>query len=596
MVKQITSGLKMLQTKNLLKKYTAIILCCIFVSSNILSSEPIYSISLDYGYAPAQKEIAYGKNGMITTQHFLATHVGEKILNKGGNAYDASIAIAFALAVVLPRAGNIGGGGFMVIYDQDTQKSYSIDYREKAPQLSQRDMYLRENGAFNNQKLSTFGYLSSGVPGTVAGLWEVHKKFGSLPWEMLLEDAIYYAKNGFLITDFMADVLYGYNEKLSYFDETKTIFQKDYPNFKDKKLIQNDLANTLQIIANKGRDGFYKGEIAKKISKAMKDNGGLISLYDLENYEPVWREPLQSEYRGAQIITMGPPSSGGVHIIQMLNILQNYDINALGHNSSDYMNLLTEVMKHAYADRSKYLGDPDFYDVPINELTSPLYARTIFNKIKLGTSLNSSKILPGMYMDDESHETTHFSVADKYGNVISSTYTLNSTFGSGVVIKDTGILMNNEMDDFSAAPGIPNQFGLLGAKANEIVPFKRPLSSMTPTIVMKEGKLFFTTGSPGGSRIISAVLQSILNIIDFKMNLEEATFAKRIHHQWQPDILEIEFSISENMFEELESIGYKVKVSKPLTCIQTIMFNGNMFSGYGDFRRPDAYASGAIND
>ena len=596
MVKQITSGLKMLQTKNLLKKYTAIILCCIFVSFNILSSEPIHSISIDYGYTPAQKEIAYGKNGMITTQHFLATHVGEKILNKGGNAYDASIAIAFTLAVVLPRAGNIGGGGFMVIYDQDTQKSYSIDYREKAPQLSQRDMYLQENGAFNNQKLSTFGYLSSGVPGTVAGLWEVHKKFGSLPWEMLLEDAIYYAKNGFLITDFMADVLYGYNEKLSYFDETKTIFQKDYPNFKDKKLIQNDLANTLQIIANKGRDGFYKGEIAKKISKAMKDNGGLISLYDLENYEPVWREPLQSEYRGAQIITMGPPSSGGVHIIQMLNILQNYDINALGHNSSDYISLLTEVMKHAYADRSKYLGDPDFYDVPINELTSPLYAKTIFNKIKLGTSLNSSKILPGMYMDDESHETTHFSVADKYGNVISSTYTLNSTFGSGVVIKDTGILMNNEMDDFSAAPGIPNQFGLLGAKANEIVPFKRPLSSMTPTIVMKDGKLFFTTGSPGGSRIISAVLQSILNIIDFEMNLEEATFAKRIHHQWQPDILEIEFSISENMFEELERIGYKVKVSKPLTCIQTIMLNGNTFSGYGDFRRPDAYASGAIND
>tara|TARA_Y100000766_G_scaffold59747_1_gene49045 strand:- start:3856 stop:5616 length:1761 start_codon:yes stop_codon:yes gene_type:complete len=586
----------MLQTKNLLKKYTAIILCCIFVSFNILSSEPIHSISIDYGYTPAQKEIAYGKNGMITTQHFLATHVGEKILNKGGNAYDASIAIAFTLAVVLPRAGNIGGGGFMVIYDQDTQKSYSIDYREKAPQLSQRDMYLQENGAFNNQKLSTFGYLSSGVPGTVAGLWEVHKKFGSLPWEMLLEDAIYYAKNGFLITDFMADVLYEYNEKLSYFDETKAIFQKNYPNFKDKKLIQNDLANTLKIIANKGRDGFYKGEIAKKISSAMKDNGGLISLYDLENYEPVWREPLQSEYRGAQIITMGPPSSGGVHIIQMLNILQNYDINALGHNSSDYINLLTEVMKHAYADRSKYLGDPDFYDVPINKLTSPLYAKTIFNKIKLGTSLNSSKVLPGMYMDDESHETTHFSVADKYGNVISSTYTLNSTFGSGVVIKDTGILMNNEMDDFSAAPGIPNQFGLLGAKANEIVPFKRPLSSMTPTIVMKDGKLFFTTGSPGGSRIISAVLQSILNIIDFEMNLEEATFAKRIHHQWQPDILEIEFSISENMYEELESIGYKVKVSKPLTCIQTIMLNGNTFSGYGDFRRPDAYASGAIND
>ena len=597
MEKQTISGLRMLQIKNLVKKYTAIIFACVFfLSINIESTNPIHSISIDSDYTPAQKEIAYGKNGMVTTQHFIATRVGENILNKGGNAYDASIAIAFTLAVVLPRAGNIGGGGFMVIYDKNTQKSYSIDYREKAPKLSSKDMYLNEDGTFNNKKLSTFGYLSSGVPGTVAGLWEVHEKFGSLPWETLLEDAIHYAKNGFEITDYMADVLYVYNEKLSYFKETESIFQNHYPDFKNKTLIQNDLANTLKIISEKGRDGFYKGEIAEKIASAMKDNGGLISLYDLKNYEPVWRETLQSEYKGSKIITMGPPSSGGVHIIQMLNILKNYDLTAIGHNSSDYINLLTEVMKHAYADRSKYLGDPDFFDVPIEKITSYEYSNEIYKNIDLGAIKSSQDIHPGMYLDNESHETTHFSIADFDGNVVSSTYTLNSTFGSGVVIKGTGILMNNEMDDFSAAPGIPNQFGLLGAEANEIIPGKRPLSSMTPTIVMKDEELFFTTGSPGGSRIISAVLQSILNIVDFDMDLEEATLAKRVHHQWQPDTLEIEFSIDDGIRNDLELIGYDINITAPLTCIQTIMYKDNKFSGYGDFRRPDAFASGKIND
>ena len=328
----------------------------------------------------------------------------------------------------------------------------------------------------------------------------------------------------------------------------------------------------------------------------MKKNGGLISLHDLSNYEAIWREPLKSDYRNLQVITMGPPSSGGVHIIQMLNVLENYDLSSFEHNSSKYINLLAETMKHAYADRSEYLGDPDFYDVPLNKLTSKSYANNISKNIQFGISADSSDINPGMYIDNESSETTHFSVADKYGNVVSSTYTLNSTFGSGVVIEGTGILMNNEMDDFSSAPGIPNQFGLLGAKANEIAPYKRPLSSMTPTIVMKNNELFFTTGSPGGARIISAVLQSILNIVDFEMNLEEATYAKRIHHQWQPDILEVEFSIEDNLNKELSNIGYELKVSNPLTCIQTIMFKNGTFTGYGDFRRPDAFASGNIND
>ena len=591
MARQTINGQSLLQFK-IMSKYICFLLV---LSINVSASEPIAYLNT-LGYEPAQKEMAVGTNGMVTTQHFIATSVGEKILNKGGNAYDASIAIAFTLAVVLPRAGNIGGGGFMVIYDKESEKAYSIDYREKAPKKSNKDMYLNVDGSFNDKKLSTFGYLASGVPGTVAGLWEVHERFGSLPWDELLEDAIYYAENGFSISPYMADVLYKYNEKMSFYPETKNIFQVDFPNFNDKKLIQKDLAETLRIISLQGRDGFYKGEIAKKISHEMELNGGLITTEDLEAYNPVWREPITSFYRGNEIITMGPPSSGGVHIIQMLKILEKHNINELEHNSPKYINLLTEVMKYAYADRSKYLGDPDFFNVPVNKIIGEEYTQQIFENINLGTSTSSQDIYPGMYLDNESHETTHFSVADIDGNVVSSTYTLNSTFGSGVVIKGTGILMNNEMDDFSAAPGIPNQFGLLGAKANEIEPQKRPLSSMTPTIIMKDGELFFTTGSPGGSRIISAVLQSILNIIDFEMNLEEATFAKRIHHQWQPDVLEIEFSIEKEAKAELENMGYSIEIKEPLTCIQTIMFSNNKYYGYGDFRRPDALASGKIND
>ena len=592
MEKLIINGQKKLLMKVFKKKYYLLVL---FFSINTFSSEPIAYLN-SLGYEPAQKKLASSKNGMITSQHFLATAVGEKILNKGGNAYDASIAIAFTLAVVLPRAGNIGGGGFMVIYDGETKKPYSIDFREKAPEFSSKDMYLNKDGTFNDLKLSTFGYLASGVPGTVAGLWEVHQKFGSLPWNVLIEDAIYFAENGFEITPFLADILLRYSEDLSSFPETKEIFQKHYPNFKNKMLVQSDLANTLRIIASKGRDGFYKGEIAEKISSEMKTNGGLITKSDLQKYNPVWREPLISDYRDTRIITMGPPSSGGLHIIQMLNIIENFELKPMKHNSLEYINLLAEVMKYAYSDRSKYLGDPDFYEVPIKKITSKDYAKNILSNIKIGKATPANDIYPGKHFIKESHETTHFSVADKSGNVVSMTYTLNSTFGSKVVIKDTGILMNNEMDDFSAAPGIPNQFNLLGAEANQITPFKRPLSSMTPTIVLKDEELFFTTGSPGGSRIISAVLQSILNIIDFGMDLEEATFAKRIHHQWYPDILEFEFSLDEEINMKLQKMDYDTSIVMPLTCLQTIMFKDDIYYGYGDFRRVDALASGEIID
>ena len=571
-----------------------LILFLLFLSKNFYAIEPIAYLN-SLGYEPAQKELASSKNGMVSTQHFLATAVGERILSRGGNAYDASIAIAFTLAVVLPRAGNIGGGGFMVIYDSQTQKPYSIDFREKAPQMSTRDMYLTEDGSFNDMNLSTLGYLASGVPGTVAGLWDVHQKFGSLPWNELLEDAIYFAENGFKITPFLGDILFNYSEALSIFPETKKIFQKHYPNFKDKLLIQKDLANTLKIIASKGREGFYEGQIAKKIASEMKKNNGLITEDDLKKYNPIWRKPLISNYRDTQIVTMGPPSSGGLHVIQMLNIVENYDLKNIGHNSTNYINLLAEVMKYAYSDRSKYLGDPDFYDVPVEKIISKEYAAEINNNIDIGRSTPVNDIYPGKFLDKESHETTHFSVVDEEGNVVSMTYTLNSTFGSKVVIKGTGILMNNEMDDFSAAPGVPNQFNLLGADANAIAPYKRPLSSMTPTIVLKNNELFFTTGSPGGARIISAVFQSILNIIDFKMNLKEATLAKRVHHQWYPDMLEFEFSIDEKINDELENMNYITRTTLPLTCLQTIMFIEDTYYGYGDFRRVDALASGNIN-
>ena len=569
----------------------------IICSSNILaqSYEPIGTINPN-NYEPAQKNIAQGKNGMVTTQHFLATAVGEKILNSGGNAYDAAIAVGFTLAVVLPRAGNIGGGGFMVIHDSTLNKQFSIDYREKAPINSDKDMYLNSDGTFNDQKLSTFGYLASGVPGTVAGLWEVHSKFGSLEWSKLLEDAIYYAENGFYITPYLSDMLVKYESKLSFYPETKKIFQKNNQDFKNKKLVQKDLAKTLKIIAQYGRDGFYLGSVAEKIHTQMQLNGGLITKNDLENYQPVWRTPLKSTYRDTEIITMGPPSSGGVHVIQMLNILESHNVSKIEHNSSEYINLLTEIMKYAYADRSKYLGDPDYYEVPVSQIISKNYAKTINEKIKIGKVTPSSVIYPGIFSDNESYETTHFSIVDKDGNAVSSTYTLNSTFGSGVVIKNTGILMNNEMDDFAAAPGIPNQFGLLGSEANQIVPGKRPLSSMTPTIVMKDGDFFFTTGSPGGSRIITAVLQSIINIVDFGMNLEEANAAKRIHHQWQPDLLQIESSIDSKIKNQLLELKYNIKIINPATCLQTIMYKDNMYYGYGDFRRPDAFASGEIYD
>ena len=532
-----------------------------------------------------------GENGMVVSQHYLATNAGHSILADGGNAYDASIAVAFALAVVLPRAGNIGGGGFMVMFDEATQESLSIDYREMAPEAATKDMFLSSDGSVN-KKRATQGILSIGVPGTVYGMWEVHKKFGSLPWSALLAPAIELAEDGFLISPFMADALNKRYEKLAKFKNFKTIFYSNYPVQMNQRLKQPDLANTLKTISINGVKGFYEGEVATKIDAFMKENDGLITKKDLKNYRPIWRETLRGNFNEYEIVTMGPPSSGGVHIIQMLNILENYDLIKMGHNSPTYTALLTESMKYAYADRSKYLGDPGFFDVPVQSLVSKEYAKNTYKRIKLNLITPSENILPGSGLENESLDTTHFSVADKNGNIVSNTYTLNSGFGSGVIIDGTGILMNNEMDDFVSAPGVPNQFGLIGGEANKIEPFKRPLSSMTPTIVLKKGKPIYATGSPGGSRIITTVLQFLLNTLVFKMEISDATVVPRIHHQWKPDVLMLETGFDVQHANEIESLGQKIYFSGPGTALESIEIKNGLFYGFGDTRRPDSKAKG----
>ena len=532
-----------------------------------------------------------GRNGMVVSQHYLATNAGHSILEEGGNAYDAAIAVAFALAVVLPRAGNIGGGGFMVMFDEASQESYSIDYRETAPETATKDMFLNSDGSVN-KKRATQGVLSIGVPGTVYGMWEVHKKFGSLPWSKLLAPAIELAEDGFLISPFMADALNKRYKKLGKFENFKKIFYQNYPVQMHQRLKQPNLAETLKTISKNGVKGFYEGEIATIIDAYMRENGGLITKKDLKNYRPIWRDTLHGTFNEYEIVTMGPPSSGGVHIIQMLNILENYDLVTMGHNSPTYAALLTESMKYAYADRSKYLGDPDFFDVPVQSLISKEYAKNIYKKIKLNSITPSEKILPGSELKHESLDTTHFSVADMNGNFVSNTYTLNSGFGSGVIVDGTGVLMNNEMDDFVSAPGIPNQFGLVGGEANKIEPFKRPLSSMTPTIVLRDDKPIYATGSPGGSRIITTVLQFLLNTLVFKMEISDATVAPRIHHQWKPDVLMLETGFDIQHADKIESFGQKIYLSGPGTALESIEKKGDFFYGFGDTRRPDSKAKG----
>jgi gamma-glutamyltranspeptidase/glutathione hydrolase len=535
----------------------------------------------------------YARHGMVSTQEATATKIGVDVLKKGGNAVDAAVAVGFALAVTLPRAGNIGGGGFMIVHIAESAKTVAIDYREMAPAGATGNMYLDAEGNVD-KKRARFSYLSVGVPGTVAGLALALEKYGTMRLAEVMAPAIYLARNGITVTPQMADALRRRQKRLSKHPSTAAIFlnRHGFALTSGEKLVQEDLAWSLEQIAEQGPDAFYRGEIARKIAADMTVNDGLITMEDLNSYHAVEREPVHGTYRGHDIYSMPPPSSGGVHLIQLLNILEDYPIAFLGHNTANTIHVMVEAMKLAYADRSHYLGDPDFWDVPVAGLTSKVYAAKLRERISLRYSTPSKNIKPGDPLPYESNETTHFSIMDSAGNVVSNTYTLNFSYGTGIVAAGTGILLNNEMDDFSAKPGVPNAYGLVGGEANAIEAGKRPLSSMTPTIVFRDGKALLATGSPGGSRIITTTLQLIMNVVDHDMNIAAATAASRIHHQWLPDTLRVEVGISDDTLDLLGAMGHDVKVGKAMGSTQTVMRIEQGFLGAADPRRVGALARG----
>lgn len=534
------------------------------------------------------------EHGMVASVDAMATRVGVDILKQGGNAVDAAIAVGFALAVTHPQAGNLGGGGFMLLRTA-AGRTTAIDFREMAPARASRDMFLDKQGNADS-KLSLTSHLASGTPGTVAGFALAAQKYGTLPLSTLLAPAIKLARDGIIVNDALADDLATYGkENLINHDNSRAIFYKadGQPYQKGDRLVQKNLAHSLQLIAQQGPDAFYKGKIADEIAAEMAQHGGLIGKADLAAYRAVERKPVSGSYRGYEVFSMPPPSSGGIHIVQILNILENFDLAKWGFGSADAMQVMAEAEKYAYADRSEYLGDPDFVKVPQKALTSKAYAKTLAQQIDVNKARPSADIKPGKLAPYESNQTTHFSVVDKDGNAVAVTYTLNTYFGSGVVAGNSGILMNNEMDDFSAKPGTPNVYGLVGGEANAIQPAKRPLSSMSPTIVAKDGKTWLVTGSPGGSRIITTVLQMVVNSIDFGMNVAEATNAPRFHHQWLPDQLRVEKGFSPDTLRLLEAKGQHVKVLPAMGSTQSIMIGPDgMRYGASDPRSVDDLSAG----
>lgn len=530
-----------------------------------------------------------GKHGMVVSSSKLSSLVGIEILKKGGNAIDAAVAMGFALAVTYPSAGNIGGGGFMVIHLKNG-KNTTIDFRESAPLKAYRDMYLDKNGNFD-PKLSSEGVTSTGVPGTVAGLLYVLKKYGSLKLKDVIQPAIDLAEKGFVLEYKLSESFESAKDDFKKYPSSRKIFFKDnYHLFQEGDLFrQPDLAKTLKLVRNKGLAGFYKGKIADLLVKQIQKDGGYITKNDLTNYHPKERNPVTGYYRGYGIISMPPPSSGGIALIEMLNILENDKFKKDEWGSSTYIHKLVESMKYAFADRSKYLGDADFVKVPAELLTSKKYASDIYKKIK-DVAIPSVEIQPGNYnFNHESDQTTHYSVCDRFGNAVSTTTTINSSFGNRIIVDGAGFLLNNEMDDFSSKPGTPNQYGLMGGEANSIQPGKRMLSSMTPVIVLKNNKPWLIAGSPGGSTIITVVLQVLLNCIDFHMSIQEAVNAPRIHHQLYPDEINYEeYGLSEDVRTNLIKMGYKIGDKKTLGRSECIMISDNYFYGASD---PRGYGS-----
>jgi len=529
-----------------------------FIKNLFTTFTLIFSLILLFACAEPPQPVS-SKNGMVVSTSSFASKVGVEILKKGGNAIDAAVAVGFALAVTYPSAGNLGGGGFMVIHLADG-KNITIDFREKAPLSANKDMYLNETGEFLPE-LGQEGTTSAGVPGSVAGLIYALHKYGTLPLAEVIQPAIDLAKNGWKLEERDARYINNNLPEFEKYPSSLKVFLKDSEPYQEGDLfVQPDLAWTLEQIKENGADGFYKGKVAELLVEQVASLGGDITLEDLEKYQPLERVPITGKYRGYNVVSMPPPSSGGIALVELLNILENYDHAIDDWGGSLYIHHLVEAMKYVYADRTYHLGDEDFYPVPKEELISKDYAKTIYNKIEEA----KDKAVPSgeiksldISLLHESTETTHYSVYDSVGNAVSTTTTINSSFGSRIVVEGAGFLLNNEMDDFSGKPGTQNQFGLLGTEANSIVPGKRMLSSMTPTIILKDGKPYIIIGSPGGAKIITAVLQVILNCIDFKLNIREAVEKPRIHHQWLPDSIHYEQkAVTEGVKNELVEMGY----------------------------------------
>ncbi len=512
------------------------------------------------------------KNGVVVTAHPEASKVGVEILKKGGNAIDASIAVQFALAVVYPNAGNIGGGGFLV-YRDSKGKTDALDYREKAPLKASEDMYWDKNGNAITD-LSLYGQFAAGVPGTVDGMVKAHGKYGKLNWKELVQPAINLAQKGFKITKQQASELTNkHNDFVKYNSKTNALTSKS--SWKEGDLlVQKDLANTLKLIQQKGRAGFYEGKTADLIVKEMKRGNGIISHEDLKEYQSVWRTPVSGNYKGLKVISMPPPSSGGIALVSLFQSIEDYPINKWGFQADSTIQVMVEAERRVYADRAEHLGDPDFIKVPQKQLLDKSYNVNRMKDFSFEKATPSSAIKAGEIIGKESMETTHYVIVDKDGNAASVTTTLNNSYGSLVVVEGAGFLLNDEMDDFSVKPGTPNLYGLVGGKANAIEPSKRMLSSMTPSILEKDGKLFMVVGTPGGSTIITSVFQAILNVVDFGMTMQEAVAAPRFHHQWLPDQIDYEpNAISENVRESLKQKGYTLKERKPYGRVEGILVN-----------------------
>jgi gamma-glutamyltranspeptidase/glutathione hydrolase len=529
------------------------------------------------------------KNGMVSSAHPIASKVGIDILKNGGNAFDAAIAVHFALSVVYPNAGNIGGGGFLV-YRLDNGQIGTLDFREKAPIKSYRDMYIDniDGKLVVDDKRSKIGHLASGVPGSVDGMVKIHEKFGTINWNELIDPSIKVARNGFMITKKQAKGLNNVKESLLNANNHQLSLVNDTQWEEGNLLVQENLAKTLEEIKSSKRDGFYKGKVAKLILDEMKSGGGIISQTDLDNYSSVWRDPIIGYFKNHKIISMGPPSSGGIALVQLLNGAEQLQTNNYKHNSLQYINTISEIESRVYADRATHLGDPDYYSVPQESLLDKDYLYNRFSEIQSSKKTPSSEIKEGSFNDNESNETTHFSIVDKYGNAVSITTTINGAYGSKVVVEGAGFLLNNEMDDFSVKPGYPNMFGLVGGEANAIKPNKRMLSSMTPTIIEKDNKLFMVLGTPGGSTIITSVFQTILNVIDYDMTMQEAVDSKKFHHQWLPDILVVEEkTLSDELISDLTNIGHKVVKRSSLGRMDCILINDDGSLDGGADKRGD---------